>query len=933
MTTETFVLIDGHALAYRMYFALPLESFTTKEGEPTNATFGFARMLLDLILADAPPEYLAVSFDTGATFRDELYAEYKGTRDKMPDELDVQITRIKQVVRALNIPILECDGFEADDVLGTIARQMAGRVPIHIITGDRDLLQLVDDNTRVELPSRKPGGSPEVYDAGGVVAKLGVRPEQVVDYKALVGDVSDNIPGVKGIGEKTAVKLLAEYGTLANLYAHLDDIKGALRQKLVEGENAAQLSYDLARIVTDAPVTVQLEDCHTRDFNAADVITLFRELEFRSLTNILVARMEPAELPQTIAAGEAARKTEVIVVRDAAALAEMVARLEEAEWISFDVETDSLERMLAGIVGICLAVEPPVAYYIPVGHVVGASQADSGQMNLFADGAVPAPGQLPLAQVLDAIRPAMTNPAIRKVAHNAKFDCMILSRHGLDVSPVAFDTMIAEWLADPATKHKGLKDLARHRLGAEMTDIVSLIGRGKTQVTFAQVPIETAAPYGAADADMTLRLMPLLQHELEEKGLTRLLDLEMQLLPVLADMERIGVRIDVDFFRQMSQDLAATLLRLEGTIYEIAGEPFNINSTQQLSDILFGKLHLPREGLKKIASGHYSTAADVLDGLRAADKSGIVAAIIEHRELTKLKGTYVDALPQLINPNTGRLHTSFSQIGAVTGRLASSNPNLQNIPIRSEVGQKMRRGFISEPGWVFLSADYSQVELRILAHISQDETLLESFRNDRDIHTTTAAAVYGIPPETVTRNQRNFAKRVNFGLIYGMGSYRLARESGLTAGEAETFVKKYFAQFPGVERYLEETRIKARTDGYVETLFGRRRYFPVFKSPMNSANRQAVMRAEREAVNHPIQGTAADIIKIAMVRLHEQLRGRYQARMLLQVHDELLLEMPLEEVEAVRPIVIDIMCNAYELDAPLRVEAETGANWLELKSG
>ncbi|HOU41748.1 MAG TPA: DNA polymerase I, partial [Promineifilum sp.] len=812
--------------------------------------------------------------------------------------------------------------------------QMAGRVAVHIITGDRDLLQLVDDNTRVELPSRKPGGSPETYDAAGVVAKLGVRPEQVVDYKALVGDVSDNIPGVKGIGEKTAVKLLEEYGTLANLYAHIDDIKGALRQKLVDGEHSARLSYDLARIVTDAPVTVALEDCHTRDFNAAEAISLFRALEFRSLTNALVAHVgAPDDLPQVVAAGEAARKTEVVLVRDATALAEMVARLERAEWISFDVETDSLERMLAGIVGICLAVEPPVAYYIPIGHVVGASQAGSGQMNLFAGEAAPAPGQLPLAQVLDAIRPAMTNPAIRKVAHNAKFDCMILSRHGLAVSPVAFDTMIAEWLTDPATKHKGLKDLARHRLGAEMTDIETLIGRGKTQVTFAQVPIETAAPYGAADADMTLRLMPLLQQEIEAKGLTRLLDLEMELLPVLADMERIGVRIDVDFFRQMSQELAVVLLRLEGTIYEMAGEPFNINSTQQLSDILFGKLRLPREGLKKIASGHYSTAADVLDGLRAVDKSGIVDAIIEHRELTKLKGTYVDALPLLINPNTGRLHTSFSQIGAVTGRLASSNPNLQNIPVRSEVGQKMRRGFISEPGWVFLSADYSQVELRILAHISQDETLLESFRNDRDIHTTTAAAVYSIPPEKVTRNQRNFAKRVNFGLIYGMSSFRLARESGLTPGEAETFVKRYFAQFPGVERYLEATRIMARTDGYVETLFGRRRYFPVFKSPMSSANRQAVMRAEREAVNHPIQGTAADIIKIAMVRLHAQLSGRYQARMLLQVHDELLLELPVEEVEAVRPMVIEIMCDAYELDAPLRVEAETGANWLELKSG
>ena len=553
-------------------------------------------------------------------------------------------------------------------------------------------------------------------------------------------------------------------------------------------------------------------------------------------------------------------------------------------------------------------------------------------MNLFAGEAQPAPGQLPLARVVEVIGPALRDPAIPKVAHNAKFDCMILSRHSLPVSPVAFDTMIAEWLTDPATKHKGLKDLARHRLGAEMTDIEALIGRGKTQTTFAQVPIETAAPYGAADADMTLRLLPLLQRELQEKGLTQLLELEMNLLPVIMDMERAGVRIDVDFFRHMSQDLTAALLKLEQTIYDIAGEPFNINSTQQLSDMLFKKLGLPREGLKKIGSGHYSTAFDVLEGLRAADKSGIVAAIIEHRELGKLKGTYVDALPQLINPNTGRIHTSFSQIGAVTGRLASSNPNLQNIPIRSEVGQQLRRGFISEPGWVFLSADYSQVELRILAHISQDETLLDAFRHDRDIHTTTAAAVYGIPMESVTRNQRNFAKRVNFGLIYGMSSFRLARESGLTAGEAETFVKKYFAQFPGVERYLENTRLKARTDGYVETLFGRRRYFPIFRTAMSAANRQAVMRAEREAVNHPIQGTAADIIKIAMIRLHEQLRARFQARMVLQVHDELLLELPREEVEAVRPLVVETMCDAFELDAPLRVEAEIGANWLELKS-
>lgn len=933
MTTKKLVLIDGHALAYRMFFALPLEAFTTKTGEPTNATYGFTRTLLELMLAPDPPEYLAVSFDTGATFRDDLFTEYKGTREKMPDELSVQINRIKEVVRALNIPILELEGYEADDVLGTVAAQMHGQVPVHIITGDRDLLQLVDDNTRVELPPRRAGAGSEVYDAAGVAAYLGVRPDQVVDYKALVGDISDNIPGVKGIGDKTAVKLLAEYGTLANLYAHIDEIKGALRQKLEDGRESAELSYKLARIVTDAPINVALKDCLTHDYDVATVLGIFRDLEFRSLSRMLTADLEASELPEQAAAdGETPwQSTDVVIVRDEAALKEMAARLGAAEWLSFDLETDSLERMSAGIVGFCLAVEPPTAYYVPVGHLTGAAQVDAGQMNLFAGAAELAPGQLSIERVLEAIRPAMADPNIAKVAHNAKFDSMILERYGVTPAPVKFDTMIAEWLTDPATKHKGLKDLARHRLGAEMTDIENLIGRGKNQVTFAEVPIDVAAPYGAADADMTLRLVPPLQRELEEKGLTKLLDLEMELLPVVADMERAGVRIDVDFFRHMSQDLTAAMLKCEQTIYEIAGEPFNINSTQQLSDILFKKLQLPREGLKKIASGHYSTAADVLEGLKASDKTGIIDAISEYRELGKLKGTYVDALPQMINPDTGRIHTSFSQIGAITGRLASSNPNLQNIPIRSEVGQRIRRGFITEPGWIFLSVDYSQVELRILAHISQDETLLRAFREDQDIHTATAAAIYGIPVEEVTKNQRRFAKTINFGLIYGMGAFRLARETGLTLGEAETYVRKYFAQFPGIERYLNATRHKARTDGYVETLFGRRRYFPVFKTSAGSANRQAVQRAEREAVNHPIQGTAADIIKIAMIRLHAELKSRYRARLLLQVHDELLLEVPNEELDEVRNLVVEIMSNAFALDVPLKVEAETGANWLELK--
>jgi DNA polymerase-1 len=932
MTTERLVLIDGHALAYRMFFALPLESFTTKSGEPTNATYGFSRMLLDLLLAPEPPEYLAVSFDTGATFRDDLFHEYKGTREKMPDELAVQIERIKQVIKTLNIPILELEGYEADDVLGTVAAQMKGQTPVYIITGDRDLLQLVDDNTLVELPSRRPGQSGEVYDAARVVEYLGVRPDQVVDYKALVGDVSDNIPGVKGIGEKTTIKLLAEYGTLANLYAHLDEIKGALRQKLEDGRPSAELSYQLARIITDAPLQIDLKQCLARDFDPAEVMAIFRELEFRSLSKALMSGVDQVDMPETAVGDEITGKTEVVIVRDEAALVDLERRLNQAQWISFDLETDSLERLSANIVGFCLSVEPPAAYYIPVGHLSGATQAESGQLNLFAGAPQLAPHQLPIGRVLEVLRAPLTSPAIPKVAHNAKFDAMILERYDVTVAPIAFDTMIAEWLTDPATKHKGLKDLARHRLGVEMTEITDLIGRGKAQVTFAEVPIETAAPYGAADADMTLRLVPQLQAELEEKGIIKLMELEMALLPVIADMERAGVRIDVDLFRHMSQDLAAALLKLEQTIYAIAGEPFNINSTQQLSDILFKKLKLPHEGLKRIASGHYSTAADVLDNLRASDQTGIIAAIIESRELTKLKGTYVDALPQLINPETGRIHTSFSQTGAITGRLASSNPNLQNIPIRSEVGQQIRRGFVTDPGWTFLSADYSQVELRILAHISQDETLLSAFRENQDIHTATAAAVYGIPVEQVTKNQRRFAKTVNFGLIYGMGPFRLARESGLTLGEAETYVKRYFQQFPGIERYLEQTRQKARTDGYVETLFGRRRYFPVYKSAMSAANRQAVQRADRESVNHPIQGTAADIIKVAMIRLHQELKARYRARLLLQVHDELLLEVPQEELDEVRSLTVDIMCDAFELDAPLKVEAEVGANWLELKS-
>lgn len=939
MTAHKLLLIDGHALAYRMFYALPLEAFTTKQGEPTNATYGFTRTLVELILSPEPPQYLAVSFDVGATFRDALFADYKGTRAKMPEELSQQIERIKQVVQALNIPVLELEGYEADDVLGTITRQASRLgVPVHIITGDRDLLQLVDANTQVELPART-GKLPELYDETAVIDRFGVRPDQIVDWKALVGDTSDNIPGVKGIGEKTAVKLLLEYGSLDGIYAHLDEIKGAVHHKLVDGRDSAYLSYKLARIITDAPITLDLDACIAQNFDPQLVQDIFQELEFRTLSNLLAAHTGLTTSPSgQRPTGQPA--TDARPIRTLAQLTDLVAQLNAASLISFDVETTSLDKISADIVGICLAISPPISYYIPVGHLAGSAQATSGQLALFASEPRLADDQLPLATVLAALRGPLTNPNIPKVAHNAKFDYTILARHGLTVTPITFDTMIAEWLTDPASKHKGLKDLARHRLGVQMTDIETLIGKGKGQKSFAEIPIDEAVLYGAADADMTLRLVEPLRNEIRDKGLEQILDIEMPLISILSVMEQAGVGIDETFFRHMSQDLAIRMTALETQIHQIAGEPFNINSTQQLSDILFKKLRLPVEGLSKTSSGAYSTAANVLEELKPVDSSGLIQAILEYRELGKLKSTYVDAMPEMVNRETGRIHTSFNQTGAVTGRLASSAPNLQNIPIRSEVGQQIRRGFVARPGWLFVAADYSQVELRVLAHVSQDAALLEAFRQDQDIHRTTAAAVFSIAAEEVSYNQRRFAKAVNFGLIYGMGPYRLARDSDLTLAEAENYIKEYFARFPGIQRYLEETKKLARTNRgtperpqyYVETLLGRRRYFPIFGTPMTGQNRQMWLRAEREAINHPIQGTAADVIKIAMIRLTQALAGGgYRAQMVLQVHDELLLEMPEGEVAEIRPLMANIMSGAFTLDVPLKVETSVGANWLELK--
>jgi DNA polymerase-1 len=923
----TLYLIDGHALAYRMYFALTAgassQRWQTSAGEPTAGTFGFARELLR-IYEQEKPDYLAVAFDTGKTFRDELYKEYKATRAKMPDDLRAQIERIRQMVDAFNIPRLEMEGFEADDVLGSVARWAAGQgLGVKIITGDRDLLQLVNERTIVYLA----GDDQNYITDEDVMNKLHVRPDQVVDYKAIVGDKSDNIPGVPGVGEKTAEALLAKYDTLDAVYAHLDEVETRWRTKLEAGKELAYLSQQLAAIRTDLAVTVDLEQARPDAYDPAVIEALFRELEFRTLIEkvrklsgsapapagtqqLNLFGEQPVQAAPVRPQGDSPANLNTIVVDTSAGLENLVQALQAARVISFDTETTSTDEMTAGLVGISLAVRAGEGYYIPVGHRNGT--------------------QLPLEQVLSALRGPLTDAKIPKIGHHMKYDFIVLARLGLRVAPLAFDSMIAEWLIDPNSRNLGLKNLALARLGDMMIHIEDLIGTGKNQLSMDQVAIADAAPYAAADAETVIRLQPILQKGLDaHPKLADLFDkIEMPLVPVLADMEMTGIQLDRDFFAAFALQLDERIQTIQQDIYTAVGKAFNLNSTQQLSDVLFGTLHLePPDRGKKTASGHYSTAAGVLDEM--SGQHPVVDAILEYRELAKLKSTYVDTLPLEIHPETGRVHTSYSQTGAVTGRLSSSNPNLQNIPTRTELGRRVRRGFVAGPGKVLVSLDYSQIELRLVAFMAQDEAMLSAFRQGQDIHAATAAAIYGVPLEAVTKEQRRHAKAINFGLIYGMSAFGLTRTTGLTLAESEDFVKAYFRQFPGVKAYLDGIRKSARETGYVETLLGRRRYFPTLQSTLNQTLRN---REEREAINAPIQGTAADIMKIAMLRIPDALvKAGLQAKMMLQVHDELVLEAPKEELQGVVRVVSQVMEEAFPLSIPLSTDARWGLNWDEMK--
>ncbi|MFH2113664.1 MAG: DNA polymerase I, partial [Spirochaetota bacterium] len=712
------------------------------------------------------------------------------------------------------------------------------------------LLQLVDKLIIVSLPEGKLSDSRDYITDKDVENKMGVPPHQVVDYKALVGDTSDNIPGVSGVGQKTAETLLEKYQTLDGVYEHLDELTASQKKKLESDKDKAYLSQKLAQIVTDLKIPVELEKARPPHCDPGAVQNLFRELEFRTLMPRLSKVMELLGMVSSGNSGEqlslfgsqvetAPLETgldiQTVIVDTPEGLGKLVKTLSAAKMIAFDTETTSTDQMQAELVGISVAVKPGEGFYIPVGHSKGK--------------------QLPLEEVISALRPVMTNPDIPKAGHNLKYDYVMLRRNGLDIFPLGFDTMLAEWLRDPSSRNLGLKNLAWVRLDVNMTPIDELIGKGKKQITMAEVAIEQAAPYAAADAEVTLRLVPLLKRDLQDSQADDLFNqIEMPLVKVLALMEMAGIGLDIKFLAEMSGELDERLAEIQDQVYKKVGEPFNLNSTQQLSDALFKRLNLnPPDGTRKTASGHYSTAADVLELLQ--DQSPVVEWVLEHRELSKLKSTYVDALPLQVNPQSGRVHTSYQQTGSVTGRIASSDPNLQNIPIRTEIGRKVRHAFVAQPGNLLLAVDYSQVELRVVAHMAQDKAMIQAFREDQDIHAATAAAVMGVPLDQVSKDQRRHAKAINFGLIYGMSAFGLTRSTELTLAEAEDFVEAYFQQFPGVKIFLDNLRQQALEQEYVETLLGRRRYFPGLGS---QRNQQIKNRQLREAINAPVQGTAAD---------------------------------------------------------------------------
>ncbi|HOT96915.1 MAG TPA: DNA polymerase I [bacterium] len=888
-------LIDGAALAYRTYFAFARTPLVNSRGEHVSVIFGFARVLLNL-LEQEKPDLVAVVFDSPEpTFRHEMYAEYKAQRQHMPEDMADQLPRLEELLEALDIPLIRKPGFEADDIMGTLARRAATQgLETVLVTGDKDLMQLVDDHTLVYYPHRA-GEKIEWLDSAAVTEKMGVPPSQIIDYLALCGDASDNIPGVPGIGPVGALALLKQYGSLGALLNQAEQIEAKKHRVLLqEHADLARLSQTLATIHCDVPLDITVESLAARPVPAEKAAAFFRKMDLPSLADKFSSR--------------AAADHHYHLVMDRAGMEALAERLQQSGAFAFDTETTSIDPMRADLVGLSFSCAEGEAWYVPV----------KGPEDLAA-----AHRPLALQEVLAILRPVLTNPDLRKSGHNAKYDLIVLARNGIEVAGLACDTMVADYLINPSGFQHNLDSASLEHLGLKKIPTTQLLGTGKNQRTMDQVPIEQVAEYACEDADYTWRLEQVMMPKIEALGLRPLFDdVEVPLIHVLVVMERNGVALDEQHLAAMSKELEQELGVIENSIYELAGHAFNINSPKQLGEILFNELKLP--SARKTKTG-FSTDVGVLEEL--AGKHPLPQRILDYRQLAKLKSTYVDALPRLINPATGRVHTSYNQTVAATGRLSSTEPNLQNIPIRTEVGRRIRRAFI--PGdreHLILDADYSQIELRIMAHLSGDKTLRDSFLADEDVHARTASLVFKVAQDEVTPEQRRRAKEVNFGIMYGMGAYGLAQRLGLANDEAEQFILAYFASYPGVQEYMLRTVREARQNGYVTTLLGRRRMVP----DIASDNRRIREFAERTAINTPIQGSAADLIKVAMIRIQNRLeQEKCAARMIMQVHDELVFEVPRDEIEAVRALVRAEMEGAIKLEVPVKVETGVGNNWLE----
>lgn len=927
---EHLFIVDGSGFIFRAYFAGMAQrrsQMTRSDGTPTNATYIYTRMMLKLI-EDTEADYVAVIFDKARkTFRNDIYPEYKAHRPPPPDDLIPQFQMVRDATEAMNVPAIQMENYEADDLIATYATHAAARnMDVTIVSSDKDLMQLVND--RVSLWD---GMKDKTIGADEVVEKFGVGPDRVIDVQALAGDSTDNVPGVQGIGIKTAAELINTYGDLDTLLERAEEIKQPKRrERLIEQADMARISRQLVTLKTDLDLEFPLDDFRTRKPDPDKLLTFLKEQEFKTLIQQIAAKhdVDPgayASDNEVTAAAEADKpvEAEYTTIQKMDDLLPWIEAASRAPVIAVDTETDALSSMRAGLVGISLSIEPGRACYVPVAHVGSGSQGSFDLGDGGSDAASDAPEQIPMDDVLAAFKPILENPGILKVGQNIKYDLQVLARYGINVAPID-DTMLLSYVLEGGLHRHGMDELANIHLDHQTIKFKDVAGSGKNALTFDQVPLETAGPYAAEDADITLRLHRLLKPRLvKEKMVTIYERYERPLVGVLERMERNGIKVDAKKLREFSDDFEKRMAELEIEAHKIAGREFNIGSPKQLGEILFDEMSLP--GGKKGKAGAYSTSADVLEDL-AAQGHDLPTTVLSWRQLQKLKSTYTDALIEVINPDTGRVHTSYSQAVTSTGRLSSNDPNLQNIPIRSEEGRKIRQAFIAEPGHILVSADYSQIELRLLAHVAGIDVLKQAFAEGQDIHAITAAQVFDVPIEGMDPMIRRQAKAINFGIIYGISGFGLARQLGIGRGDAQRYIDAYFDRYPGIKAFMDDTKQQAHDKGYVETPFGRKCHV----RGINEKNQALRGNAERAAINAPIQGGAADIIKRAMTRLERALSdANLDAKMLLQVHDELIFEVPDAQVDQTKDVIRDVMEGAATLDVPLVVDIGQGMNWDE----